>query len=105
MARFLFPLLLIALGAFGLVDHDMVNDQWAAMYPEDAARQNALTRCAAEDGMFNRFTSTGRAACYQKYLQVELAPPAPGIAVGIPGPPPAHVMPHAPTLRTNSNQR
>lgn len=105
MARFLFPLLLIALGVFGLVDHDMINVQWTAMYPEDAGRQNALTRCAAEDGMFNRFSASGRAACYQKYLQVELAPPAPGIAVSIPGAPPTHAVPHAPALHTNSNQR
>ena len=105
MARFLFPLLLIALGIFGLVDHDMIYDEWAAMYPDDPARQNALTHCAAEDGMFNRFSDAGRAACYQKYLQVELAPAAPGIAVSIPGAAPTHVVPQAPRLRTNSNQR
>lgn len=106
MARFFFPLLLIALGAFGLVDHAMIDEQWAVIYPEDPAKQNALARCATEDGMFNRFSPAGRAACYQKHLQVELAPPVPGIAVGIPTTgPPTHVTPHAPTLRTNSNQR
>ena len=102
MARFFFPLLLIALGVFGLSEHDAINDQWAAMYPDDPARQNALTRCAEEDGMFNRFTASGRAACYQKYLQVQLAPASPGITVGVPG---AHAVPHAPPMRTNTNQR
>ena len=105
MARFIFPLFLIALGVFGLVEHDQINRQWADMYPEDAARQSALARCAQDDSLFNRFTASGRAACYQKYLQVELPPPAPGITVGIPGAPPAHVVPHAPALHTNTNQR
>jgi hypothetical protein len=112
MARYLFPLLLIALGVLGLVDHDMINDSWMAMYPDDPARQAALARCVSEDGLMNRFSAAGRAACYQKYLQVELAPAAPGIAVTIPGSappslpnaPPAHAVPHAPTLHTNSNQ-
>ena len=72
------------------------------MYPEDAARQAALTRCATDDGMFNRFSAAGRAACYQKYLEVGLPPAAPGITVGIPG---SHVVPHAPPVRTNTNQR
>jgi hypothetical protein len=97
MARFLFPLLLIALGVLGLVDHDMINDAWTAMYPDDPARQAALARCTAEDGSLNRFSAAGRAACYQKYLQVELAPAAPGIAVTIPG-----SVPNAPH-RTNGN--
>jgi hypothetical protein len=108
MARYLFPLLLIALGVFGLVDRDMVNDAWTAMYPGDPARQAALARCVSEDGFLNRFSAAGRAACYQKYLQVELAPAAPGIAVTIPGSvpnaPPTHAVPHAPTVHTNSNQ-
>jgi hypothetical protein len=108
MARYLFPLLLIALGVFGLVDHDMVNDAWTAMYPDDPGRQAALARCVSEDGFLNRFSATGRAACYQKYMQVELAPTAPGIAVTVPGSvpsaPPTHVVPHAPTVHTNSNQ-
>ena len=105
MARFIFPLFLIALGVFGLIEHDVINQQWADMYPEDTARQNALTRCAQEDSLFNRFSASGRATCYQKYLQVELAPTAPGIAVSIPGAPPTHAVPHAPPVRTNSNQR
>jgi len=104
MARLLFPLLLIGLGVLGLVEHDTINGQWAEMYPEDAARRDALTRCAAEEGSFNRFTISGRASCYQKYLQVELAPTAPAIAVGIPGAP-AHAVPHPPPVRTNNNQR
>ena len=112
MARYLFPLLLIALGVLGLVDHDAVNDAWAAMYPDDPARQAALSRCTSEDGFFSRFSVAGREECYQKYLQVELAPAAPGIAVTIPGGvpatrpsgPPAHATPHAPSVRTNSNQ-
>jgi hypothetical protein len=107
MARYLFPLLLIALGVFGLVAHDMINDAWSEMYPDDPARQAALAHCVSEDGFLNRFNAAGRAACYQKYLQVELAPAAPGIAVTIPGgvpSAPAHAVPHAPTLHTNSNQ-
>ena len=108
MAQFLFPLLLIALGVFGLLNHDLIQDQWSAMYPDDPARQAALTRCAAEDSMFNRFTPAGRTACYQKYLQVELPAAAPGIAVSIPGAPttsPTHVMPHPPAIHNNSGQR
>jgi hypothetical protein len=110
MARFLLPLLLIAIGVVGLINHGMIDDEWAAMYPTDPARQAALARCAQEDGLFNRFSEAGRAACYQKYLQVELPANAPGITVSIPGAPapataPTHVVPHAPTLHTNSNQR
>jgi hypothetical protein len=105
MARFIFPLFLIALGIFGLAERDAINRQWADMYPPDAARQNALTRCAQDDSLFNRFSASGRAACYQKYLQVELAPAAPGIIVGVPGAAPGHVVPHAPPVRTNTNNR
>ena len=113
MRRFLFPLLLLALGFAGLAERDAINEEWAAMYPADGARQAALEHCYQEDRLFNRFSATARAACYQKYLQVELAPAAPGIAVTIPGnnvpasvpnTPPAHAVPHAPSLHTNSNQ-
>jgi hypothetical protein len=102
MARFLFPLFLIALGVFGLLEHDPINDQWAAMYPEDAAQRDALAHCVQDDGLLNRFSESARAACYQKYLQVQLPAAAPGITVGIPGaPPPVHFVPHAPTVHTN----
>jgi hypothetical protein len=104
MARFLFPLLLVAIGVFGLLNHAMLDEQWAEMYPDDPAREAALAHCAQEDGMFNRFSEAGREACYQKYLQVELPSAEPGIAVGVPGEP-AHAVPHPPTLHTNSNQR
>lgn len=99
MARFLFPLFLIALGIVGLVEHDAVNAEWAAMYPQDAARQNALARCAQDNTLFNRFSASAREACYQKYMQVELPVATPGITVGIPGAPPGHVVPHAPPVR------
>jgi hypothetical protein len=104
MGRFLFPLFLIALGVFGLAERDAINNQWAAMYPEDAAEQNALTRCAQEDSVFNRFNAASRAACYQKYLQVALPAATPGITVGIPGAA-IHAVPHAPPVHTNSNTR
>lgn len=104
MARFFLALFLIALGVFGLAEHVAINDQWAAMYPDDPARQNALARCAQEDGMFNRLTASGRATCYRKYLQVELAPAAPALAVGIPGAP-THGVPHPAPVRNNSNQQ
>jgi hypothetical protein len=100
MKRFLFPLFVMAIGIFGIAEHDAINEQWAAMYPQDPARQTALARCHEEDGLFNRFSSAARAACYQKYLQVEL-PVAPPIAVQVPYTPPAHVVPHAPPVRTN----
>ena len=92
---------MIALGVIGLVEHEAINNEWNAMYPEDAAEQDALTRCAQDDGLFNRFNADSRAACYQKYLQSGLPAAAPGISVGIPG----HVVPHAPPVRTNTNQR
>ena len=101
MKRFLFPLLLMALGVFGIVEHDAINEQWAAMYPQDAARQAALARCAQDDSLFNRFSAAARAGCYQKYLQVDLPVAAPGITVQIPGAPPAHVVPRPPTVHTN----
>lgn len=104
MTRFIFPLFLIALGVCGVVKHNAINAQWDAMYPEEATLQNALTRCAQEDSLFNRFTASGRAVCYQKYLQVELPPPAPAVSVGIPGMP-QHAVPHAPPIRSNSPQR
>jgi hypothetical protein len=102
MGRFLFPLLLIGLGIVGLMEHDAINNQWNDMYPEDTARQNALTRCAEEDSTFNRFSAAGRASCYQKYMETGLPPAAPGIVVGIPG---GHAVPRAPPMRTNTNQR
>jgi hypothetical protein len=100
MGRLLFPLFLISLGVFGLIEHDMLTDQWAAMYPEDAAQQKALTRCMQEDGVFNRFSAVARTVCYQKYLQVQLPTVAPGIIVGVPGAP-TRGVPQAPTVRTN----
>lgn len=75
MARFLFPLLLIGLGVFGLLESGAINSQWDAMYPQDPAEQDALTRCAEENGMFDRFSPAGRAQCYQKYLQLPAAAP------------------------------
>lgn len=99
MARFLFPLLLIALGVLGLAERDEINNQWAAMYPRDPAEQAALARCTQEDSVFNRFSAAGRATCYQKYLQLPAAAP---LAVGIPG---ARVVPHPGPVYNNSNQR
>jgi len=101
MARLLFPLVLLALGIFGLVEHDAINEQWAAMYPEDAALQAALSHCTQDNFLFNRFSGSARAACYQKYVQPETPVTAPGITVGIPGAPPTHVVPRAPALHTN----
>jgi hypothetical protein len=101
--RFLFPLLLIAAGIFGLLEHDAINEQWAAMYPEDPARQTALSRCYEEDRLFNRFSATARTICYQKYLQVEMPVTPPGVTVQTPSyTPPTHVVPHAPPLRNNN---
>jgi hypothetical protein len=74
MARFLFPLFLIALGILGLTLSDAINAQWEAMYPEDAAKQDAITRCAQENVMFNRLSPDARRACYQKYLKQPDAP-------------------------------
>jgi hypothetical protein len=102
MKRLFFPLLLIALGVAGLVEHDAINNAWQGMFPQDPARQAALSRCSEDDRFFNRLSATARAACYQKYLQVELPVAAPpGITVQVPGAPPAHVVPHAPPVRTN----
>lgn len=101
MARFLFPLLLIALGVLGLTERDEIGAQWGAMYPDDAAEQDALTRCAQEDSVFDRFSAATRAACYQKYLQLPTAAP---LTVGVPGAP-THAVPHPGPVRNNSNQR
>jgi hypothetical protein len=116
MGRFLLPLFLIGLGGIGLVEHGTINALWAAVYPDDPTRETALSRCAQDDGMLTRFSASGRAACYQKYLSTEVAPATPGVNVGISGAqpaappgtppgPPAHAVPHAPALHTNSNQR
>jgi hypothetical protein len=109
MGRFLFPLVLIGLGGIGLVEHAAINDEMAAVYPSDAAQQTALSRCTQEEGMMKRFSASGRAACYLKYLPTDVAPTAPAVTVGIPGAqpasPPAHAVPHAPTVHTNTNQR
>lgn len=101
MARFLFPLLLIALGVLGLTERDAINNQWDAMYPRDAAEQNALAHCTQENSVFDRFSAAARAECYQKYLTLPTAAP---LTVGIPGPP-THVVPHPGPVRNNSNQR
>jgi hypothetical protein len=69
MGRFLFPLFLIALGILGVTQSDAINAEWQAMYPENAAKQDAITRCAKENVMFDRLSADARRACYQKYLQ------------------------------------
>jgi hypothetical protein len=85
MKRFLFPLFLIALGIFGIVEHAAINDQIVAMYPDDSVHQTALARCYQENHLFNRFSATARAACYQKYLPVDVTTtPSPDVAVQIP---------------------
>ena len=82
MARLLFPLLLIAIGLFGLFYHAMLNEQWAEIYPDDLTSEAVLERCSQEDGVLSRFSEAGRAACYQKYLPGGLQ--SPPITVGIP---------------------
>jgi hypothetical protein len=75
MDRFWLPLALIIVGAIGILLHDDIKSQWAAMYPDHAARQSALANCTTEDSWFNRFSAKARAACYQKYLVVSEARP------------------------------
>ena len=104
MARFFFPLILIALGALGLAEHRMITDTWNAIYPQNAAEQEALAQCAQDDSGFNRFNAASRTECYEKHLQVQLPTTSPGLTVGVPGAP-AHAVPHAPTLHTTSPQR
>jgi len=82
MARLLFPLLLIAIGLVGLFYHDMINEQFVEIYPDDPASEAALERCSQEDGLLARFSATGRMACYEKYLPAGQA--SPGITVTIP---------------------
>jgi hypothetical protein len=81
------PVMLIAAGVIGITQHDVVADQWAAMFPDNPARQAALTKCFEEDKLFNRFSSEARAACYQKWLDVTDQPggaPPSGIMVVAP---------------------
>jgi hypothetical protein len=68
MSRFLFPLFLIALGGFGLVEHRAVTAQWTAMYPNDPDRQVALQHCFEDNHQFNRLSPAARSFCYEKYL-------------------------------------
>jgi hypothetical protein len=68
MTRFLFPVFLITLGVLGLVEHDAINAQWTAMYPDDPVRQVALQHCFEDNHQFNRLNPTARSFCYQKYL-------------------------------------
>src|SRR5215472_18813697 len=68
------PVLVMAAGVVGIVWHDDMANQWAAMFPDDPARQTALHRCFEEDRLFNRFSSEARAACYQKWLDVTSVP-------------------------------
>ena len=83
MARLLFPLLLIAIGLYGLFYHDMLNDQWAEIYPDDPAGEAALERCSQTDGLLTRFSEAGRTACYEKYLPGG-PQQSPRITIGIP---------------------
>jgi hypothetical protein len=62
------PVLLIAAGVVGIAQHDAIDQQWAAIFPDNPARQTALTRCFEEDHLFNRFSAAARGACYQKWL-------------------------------------
>jgi hypothetical protein len=75
MGRFLFPLIMIGLGIFGLVEHEAITDTLTALYPVDAARRTALQHCFKEDRFFNRFSAKARIACYEKYLATSEARP------------------------------
>jgi hypothetical protein len=100
MARFLFPIVLIALGILGLTQSEALNAQWEAMYPEDAAKQDAITRCAQENVMFDRLSADARRACYQKYLKQPDAP------LNFGGPSPSSsVAPSPDPGRSDNNQR
>ena len=68
MGRFLFPLILIGLGMYGLAEHDMVTDALTEMYPEQPARRTALQHCFDENRYFNRASVRARTECYAKYL-------------------------------------
>jgi hypothetical protein len=75
MGRFLFPLVLIGLGIYGLVEHEAITDTLTGLFPEDLARQTALKHCFEENRFFNRFSVTARTACYEKYLAASEARP------------------------------
>ena len=101
MGRFLFPIFLIAVGILGVTQSRTIDAEWQAMYPEDAAKQNAITRCAQENVMFNRLSADARRACYQKYL------PQPDAPLNFAGASPSSPAVPAPTDpdRSSGNQR
>jgi hypothetical protein len=68
MGRFLFPLILIGLGLYGLTAHGAITDALTEMYPEEPARRTALQHCFEENRYFNRSSVTARTECYEKYL-------------------------------------
>lgn len=85
-------MILIALGILGVMQSGAINAQWEAMYPRDAAKQDAITRCTQDNPNFNRFSGPARAQCYQKYLN-------------LPADAPFAVAPNPATGGNNSNQR
>jgi hypothetical protein len=75
MRRFVFPLIVIGLGIFGLVHQDAITDVLTTMYPQDPARQTALQHCFFENRYFNRSSAKERTDCYAKYLAASEARP------------------------------
>ena len=68
MGRFLFPLILIGLGIYGLTERGVITDALTEMYPEELARRTALQHCFEENRYFNRSSVKARTECYEKYL-------------------------------------
>lgn len=75
MGQFLFPLVLIGLGVYGLIEHQAITDTLTAIYPIDPARRTALKHCFEENRFFNRSSAKARIACYEKYLAASEARP------------------------------
>ncbi len=75
MGRYLFPLIVIGLGIYGLIKHQAITDKLTGLYPEDAPRRTALQHCIEENRFFNRFSVKARTACYEKYLAASEARP------------------------------
>ncbi len=58
---------------------------YSAAYPDDPARQHALSICTRDDPGFNRLLAIDRAACYQRLLNL------PASKAGAPSTPAIHV--------------
>jgi hypothetical protein len=69
------PALIAVLGATAASEMGLLHGHWAEVFPQDAAKRMALSRCETETGAFDRFDAAARDACYRRITGSEFTGP------------------------------